>query len=196
MWYYFCMKFNKDTFEIIFFARAGQGAKTAAEILAQAAMQEGKYIQAFPYYGPERSGAPTKAYVRISTRPIRIHEPITDPDLVVVLDETLLSSQDVSKNLDRNESLIINTKKSGAEIKNLIKDFQGTVNAIDAMSVAINKTGQPSINSVILGNIIKVSEVAKLESVEEEFRKIFEQKIGKELTDKNIQAIQAGYDSL
>ncbi len=190
------MKFNKETFEMIFFARAGQGAKTAAEIIAQAAMSEGKYIQAFPYYGPERSGAPTKAYVRISDKPIRIHEPITDPDLVVVLDETLLASQNVGNNLDKNESLIIATNKGPEEIRNLIKNFEGKINPVDALGIALKTTGQPSINSVIMGKIIKVSEVTRLESVIGEFRKIFERKIGKELTEKNIQAIQAGYDSL
>lgn len=190
------MKFNKDTFEIIFFARAGQGAKSAAEILAQAAMNEGKYIQAFPYYGPERSGAPTKAYVRISDKSIRIHEPITDPDLVVVLDDTLFSSQNVASNLDKNESLIVATNKGREEIKNLVKNFEGKINTIDALGMALKITGQPSINSVILGKIIQVSEVVKLESVISEFKEIFEKKIGKELTDKNVKAIEAGYDSI
>lgn len=190
------MKFNKDTFEIIFFARAGQGAKTAAEIIAQAAMHEGKYIQAFPYYGPERSGAPTKAYVRISDKPIRTHEPITDPDLVVVLDETLLSSQDVANNLDRDESLIINTNKNGIEIRNEINKFKGAIHAIDALGIALKVTGAPAINSVILGKLVKISEVVKLDSILSEFRELFTKKIGKELTEKNIQAIQAGYDSL
>jgi pyruvate ferredoxin oxidoreductase gamma subunit len=190
------MKFNKDTFEIIFFARAGQGAKTAAEILAQAAMSEGKNIQAFPYYGPERSGAPTKAYVRISSESIRQHEPIVDPDVVLVLDETLLASQDVAKNLDQNESLIINTKKSIEEVRSEIKDFQGTINPIDALGMAMQITGAPAINSVILGKLVKVAEIVKLESVIAEFRKIFEVKIGKEATDKNIKAIEAGYDAI
>lgn len=190
------MKFNKETFEIIFFARAGQGAKTAAEIIAQAAMREGKYIQAFPYYGPERSGAPTRAYVRVSDKPIRIHEPIVDPDVVIVIDETLLASQDVSKNLDRDESLIINTKKSPEEVRNDIKDFKGAINTIDALGIALKITGQPSINSVILGKLIKVTEIVKLESVISQFRKIFEPKIGKEMTEKNVRAIEGGYDSL
>ncbi len=190
------MKFNKNTFEIIFFARAGQGAKTAAEVIVQAAMNEGKYIQAFPYYGPERSGAPTKAYVRISDKPIRIHEPITDPDLVVVLDETLLSSQDVANNLNKNESLIIATNKGTEEIRNLVKNFEGKINPVDALGIALKITGQPSVNSVILGKIIQVSEVVKLESVVNEFKKIFEQKIGRELTDKNVRAIEKGYDAM
>lgn len=190
------MKFNKDTFEIIFFARAGQGAKTAAEILAQGAMREGKYIQAFPFFGPERSGAPTKAYVRISDKPIRMHEPVVDPDAVIVLDETLLASQDVAKNLDREESLIINTKKSVEEVRQEIKNFQGAIHPIDALNLALKITGQPSINSVILGKLIQVTEAVKLESVIGEFIKLFGQKIGKELTGKNVKAIESGYDSL
>lgn len=190
------MKFNKDTFEIIFFARAGQGAKTAAEIVAQAAMQEGKYIQAFPYYGPERSGAPTRAYVRISNNPIRQHEPIIDPDAVVILDETLLASQDVAKNLDRNESLVINSRRSAEEIKKDIPNFQGIVYAIDALDMALKITGSPAINSVILGKLVKVTEIVKLESIISEFREIFIKKIGKELAEKNIKAIQEGYDAI
>ena len=190
------MKYHKDIIEIIFYARAGQGAKTAAEIIAQAATSEGKYIQAFPYYGPERSGAPTKAYVRISENPIRTHEPITDPDLVVVLDETLLSSQEVTTNLDKNEALIIATDKAAEEIRSLVKNFEGKIYPVDALSMALKITGQPNLNSVILGKIIKISEITGLDSVTGEFRKIFEQKIGKEPTDKNILAIQAGYDSL
>jgi pyruvate ferredoxin oxidoreductase gamma subunit len=190
------MKFNKDAFEIIFFARAGQGAKTAAEIIAQSAVREGKFVQAFPFFGPERSGAPTRAYVRVSDEPIRQHEPVTDPDLVVVLDETLLSSQDVSKNLDRDESLIINTKKSPEEVRKEVNHFTGAIHSLDALSMALQITGQPSINSVILGKLIKVSEIVKLESLIEEFRKLFEKKLGKELTDKNIQAIQEGYDAI
>jgi pyruvate ferredoxin oxidoreductase gamma subunit len=190
------MKFNKDTFEIIFFARAGQGAKTAAEIVAQAALKESKFVQAFPYFGPERSGAPTKAYVRISNDPIRQHEPVTDPDLVVVLDETLLASQDVSKNLDHNESLIINTKRSREEIRKELSHFQGSVHAIDALSIALDITGAPAVNSVILGKLVNVSEAVKLESVISEFKKLFEKKIGKELTEKNVRAIEEGYDAI
>ncbi len=190
------MKFNKSTFEIIFFARAGQGAKTAAELLAQAAVRESKFVQAFPYYGPERSGAPTKAYVRISTEPIRQHEPVTDPDLVVVLDETLLASQDVSKNLDRDETLIINTKKTASEIRKKVSHFQGVIIPIDALDIALKFVGSPAINSVILGKLVGVSEIVKLESIILEFRKLFTKKIGKEATEKNVQAIQEGYDNI
>ena len=190
------MKLNKDIFEIIFFARAGQGAKTAAEVIAQAAVSEGKHTQAFPYFGPERSGAPTKAYVRISDRPIRIHEPIVDPDAVVVLDETLLKSEDVAKNLSRDESFIINTARTEQEIAGEVKNFKGKIHAIDAAGIAMEIIGQPRPNSVILGKLIQVTEAVELESVVEEFRKIFALKIGSDLTERNALAIRKGYNSL
>jgi len=97
------MKLNKDTFEVIFFARGGQGAKTASELVAHAAVAEGKYVKAFPFYGPERSGAPTRMFLRVSEKEIRTQEPVEDPDVVVVMDDTLLGVQDVTKNLDKHE---------------------------------------------------------------------------------------------
>jgi len=190
------MKLNKDIFEIIFFARAGQGAKTIAEIIAQAAVSEGKYVQAFPYFGPERSGAPTKAYVRISEKSIRVHEPIVDPDAVVVLDETLLKSEDTAKNLDRDESFIINTAKTEKEIAEKVENFKGKIHAIDAVGIARETIGQPRPNSVILGKLIQVTEVVNLESAIEEFRKIFLLKIGSDLAEKNVLAIKRGYNGL
>ncbi len=190
------MKFDKDAFEVIFFARAGQGAKTAAEIVVQAAAREGKHVQAFPYFGPERSGAPTKSYIRVSDKPIRIHEPVIDPDAVVVLDDTLLDSVDVTSNLDRNEWLIINTSKDIGEIKKFFPDFSGKAYLIDANKISLDIIGQPRPNSVILGKLIQVSGVAKLESIKSEFRELFTPKIGKEITEKNIMAVEAGCDAI
>lgn len=189
------MKYHKEIFEIIFHARGGQGAKTAAEIIAQAAVHEGKYVQAFPNFGPERSGAPTKTYLKISNEPIRNHEPVTDPDIVLVLDETLLDGTIVTTNLDTNESLIINTKKSAHEIAEKI-NFKGKIHPVDANGISMEIIGQPRPNTVILGKFVKITEIVKLDSVVLEFRKIFEEKIGKEATDKNVQAIERAYDSI
>ena len=186
------MKQNKQIFEIIFHARGGQGAKTAAEILAQAALDEGKFVQSFPSFGPERSGAPTKTYLRISDKEIRTHEPVVDPDMVVVLDDTLLDGVVVTDNLDASESLIINTKKTAMEISEKIK-FEGKVYPTDANGISMEVIGQPRPNTVILGKIVKILEIVKLESVILEFRKIFEDKIGKEATDKNVAAIEKAY---
>lgn len=194
------MKYYKEIFEVIFFARGGQGAKTAAEILAQSAVREGKYVQAFPNFGPERSGAPTRTYLRISQKPILTHEPIVDPDVVVVLDDTLLNSQDVSKNLEKNEALIINTKMSENNIQKSIaekgKFFEGKIYPINADGISLEIVGQPRPNTVILGKFVQVTEMVKLESVIAEFKEIFEKKIGKIITQKNVSAIEKAYDSI
>ena len=194
------MKYHKDILEVIFHARGGQGAKSAAEILAQAATEEGKFVQAFPSFGPERSGAPTKTYLRISNNLIRTHEPVIDPDVVVVLDDTLLSSQNVSANLDKNEALIINTELKEHEVREEISKlgarFTGKIYPVDASGISLEMIGQPRPNTVILGKFVKVTEAVNLESVTREFRRIFEEKIGKEVCDKNIMAIEKAYDSI
>ncbi|MEK7598765.1 MAG: 2-oxoacid:acceptor oxidoreductase family protein [Patescibacteria group bacterium] len=190
------MKQQKEIFEIILFGRGGQGAKVASEIITQAAVKEGKFVQSFPNFGPERSGAPTKTFVRISNKPIRNHEPVVDPDAVLVLDETLIGDQDVSKNLDKYGSLIINSAKHREELAGFFPKFEGKIYPIDATGLSLKIIGQPRPNTAILGHFIKITEVVKLESLTEEFRKIFEKKIGKEETDKNILAIEKAYDAI
>jgi pyruvate ferredoxin oxidoreductase gamma subunit len=190
------MKFNKQTFEVIFFARGGQGAKTASELVAHAAVEEGSYVKAFPFYGPERSGAPTKMFLRVSEQEIRTQEPVEDPDVVVVMDDTLLGVQDVTKNLDKNESLIINTKKSLEAIRKLVPKFEGKIYALDATGIALETTGTPNPNMVLVGKLIGLSEVVSLEAAAKIFRGVFIEKIGKDLTEKNILAMEKGHDSL
>lgn len=190
------MKFNKSTFEVIFFARGGQGAKTASELVAHAAVAEGKYVKAFPFYGPERSGAPTRMFLRVSEDQIRTQEPVDDPDVVVVMDDTLIEIEDVTKKLDKNESLIINTKKSLEELRRALPKFEGKIYALDATGIALEKTGNPNPNTVLVGKLISLSEVVSFESVAEIFRGVFTEKIGKDLTEKNIRAMEAGFDEL
>jgi len=194
------MKYHKDLTEIIFFGRGGQGAKSASEIVAQAAVREGKFVQAFPQFGPERSGAPTKTFVRVSQKPIRTHETVVDPDMVVVLDETILDSENVTKNLDRDEFLIINSKSDEGELRKKLyakgMTYKGKIYPVDANGISMEIVGQARPNTVILGKLIKVTEIAKLESVILEFREIFEDKIGKEATDKNVKAIEKAYDAI
>ncbi len=190
------MNFSNNIFKIVFFARAGQGAKSIAEVLAQSAMAEGKFVQAFSFYGPQRSGAPTKTYVKISDKPIRNHEPIVDPDVAVVLDDTLIKSENVANNLDDDESLIINTIKTEKVIRKEIHDFKGNIKTIDANMIAMDIIGRNYTNGIILGKLIQVIEIVKLETAVEQFKRIFEKKIGETLTKKNILAIEKGYDSL
>jgi pyruvate ferredoxin oxidoreductase gamma subunit len=190
------MKLNKNTFEIIFFARGGQGAKTASELIAHAAVREGKFVKAFPFFGPERSGAPTKMFLRVSENEIRTQEPVTDPDVVVVLDETVMDSQDVAKNLDKHEILIVNSTNEKEEIRKRVPHFEGSIHGVDGNGISAEIIGKPNPNMVLIGHLIKVTEIVSLESAAEIFREVFTEKIGKDLTEKNIKAMEAGYDSL
>lgn len=189
------MKIGKKIFEIIFHARGGQGAKTAAELLAQAALKEGKFIQAFPDFGPERTGAPMKTFVRISEEPILTHEPVVDPDVVVILDETLLGVIDATKNLDEQESMIVNTVSDREAVAEKTK-YVGNIYPIDATGLSLDVIGEPRPNTAILGKLLKVTEIVKLEDMVEVFREKYIAKIGAEKTEKNILAIEKAYDSL
>lgn len=183
----------KKIFEIIIHGRGGQGAKTASEMIAQAALKDGKFVQAFPEFGPERSGAPVKTFARISNEPIRTREPIVKADCVIVLDETLLETTDVAQNLEEDGFLIINTKKEKKEIEEKV-DFGGRVICFDASGMAIEIIGENRPNTVILGKFVFVTEIVKLDSLLEAFREKYLEKIGKEKTKKNTEAISAAYD--
>ena len=124
--------------EIRWHGRGGQGAKTAALLLADVAFQAGKHVQGFPEYGPERMGAPITAYDRISDNEIRVHSNIYDPDFVAVVDDTLLHSVDVTEGLKADGGILINTRKPKEEIIPLLKGYPGKVYIIDAHKVSMD----------------------------------------------------------
>ena len=192
------MKFDNDITNIVFLARGGQGAKTATEILAEAGVLEEKFVKAFPEFGPERSGAPIKTYLRLSQKEIRTAEPITKPDIVIVLDETVLESGKIVDSIDfSNESVvIINSRKNKNEVGSLIPKFKGKIYLIDASGISMSIIGKPTPNVAILGYLIKITEIVKVSDVIKVFENIFTKKIGKELTQKNILAIEKSYDSI
>ncbi len=183
---------NKNKYEIIIHGRGGQGIKTTAEILAQAALIEGKNIQAFPEFGPERSGAPVKAFVIISEKRIFTHQPIKGPDCVLVLDEGILNFVEIAENLTEGEPVIINSKKSKLEIRDKIKT-KANIITVDASRISQEIIGQNRPNTVILGKFAFVTEMLKLENITSAFRNKYQEKIGKELTEKNIKAIEEAY---
>ena len=125
---------SKET-EIRWHGRGGQGAKTAALLLADVCFKTGAYVQGFPEYGPERMGAPITAYNRISDKEIRVHSNIYDPDLVVVVDETLLEAVDVTAGLKEEGAIIVNTDKMPDEIRPLLRGYAGRVYTVDARSI-------------------------------------------------------------
>lgn len=182
----------KEMLEIVFHGRGGQGAKSAAQMLAEAAAEQGKYIQAFPEFGPERRGAPVKAYARISNNPIKIHGPITNPDVAIVLDESLLYSVDVAAGLEKG-ILIVNSSKKPEDIRKKIK-FRGKIFTANASQIAIDLIGKDITNTPMLGALIKATEIVPLEAIIKRVEETFLKKIGEKATKANVDMIKRAYE--
>ena len=178
--------------EIRWHGRGGQGAKTASLLLADAAFNTGKYIQGFPEYGPERMGAPITAYNRISSTPITIHSNIYEPDYVVVVDDTLLESVDVTAGLKENGAIVINTTKSEEYLKKNLKAYQGDIYTIDARKISEEALGRYFPNTPMLAAIVKVSKVMTDEALLEDMKSSFKHKFAKkpEVIDGNMKALE------
>ncbi|MDR1571214.1 MAG: 2-oxoacid:acceptor oxidoreductase family protein [Clostridiales Family XIII bacterium] len=143
--------------EIRWHGRGGQGAKTAALLLADAAFETGMYVQGFPEYGPERMGAPITAYNRLDDQPIRIHSNIYEPDIVVVVDQTLVGPVDVTSGLKKGGAVIVNTDLSPAEVRGMFKGCTGAIHAIDARDISLRSMGRNLPNTPLLAAVVKVA---------------------------------------
>ena len=182
----------KDLIEIRWHGRGGQGAKTASLLLADAAFNTGKYIQGFPEYGPERMGAPITAYSRIGNTPIRIHSNIYEPDYVVVVDDSLLEAVDVTAGLKPDGAIVINTTKSGNELKPLLNGYTGDVYTIDARKISLETLGKYFPNTPMLAAIVKVSGVIEEKDFLADMEGSFKHKFAKkpEVIDGNMKALE------
>ena len=182
----------KDLIEIRWHGRGGQGAKTASLLLADAAFNTGKYIQGFPEYGPERMGAPITAYNRISNTPIRIHSNIYEPDYVVVVDDSLLEAVDVTAGLKPDGAIVINTTKSGEELKPLLNGYTGDVYTVDARKISLETLGKYFPNTPMLAAIVKVSGVIDEKDFLADMEGSFKHKFAKkpEVIDGNMKALE------
>ena len=178
--------------EIRWHGRGGQGAKTAALLLADAAFNTGMYIQGFPEYGPERMGAPITAYNRVSDERITIHSNIYEPDYVVVVDETLISSVNVTSGLKDSGAIIINTDKKPEEVKKHLKGYNGKVCTIDARRISEETLGKNFPNTPMLGAVVKVSGVMDTKKFLEDMRGSLAHKFATkpEVIDGNIKALE------
>lgn len=181
-----------DLIEIRWHGRGGQGAKTASLLLADAAFNTGKYIQGFPEYGPERMGAPITAYNRISNNPITVHSNIYEPDYVVVVDDTLLESVDVTAGLKETGAIVINTTKSPEYIKSMLKGYSGGVYAIDARKISMETLGKYFPNTPMLAAIVKVTGIMNDEDFIKDMEGSFKHKFAKkpEVIDGNMKALK------
>ena len=184
--------------EIRWHGRGGQGAKTASLLLADAAFNTGKYIQGFPEYGPERMGAPITAYNRISNKPITIHSNIYEPDYVVVVDDTLLESVDVTAGLKATGAIVINTTKEAEEIKKHLKGYEGKIYKIDARKISEEALGKNFPNTPMLASIVKVSKVMTDEELLNDMKESFKHKFAKkpEVIEGNMKALEMALQSV
>ena len=182
----------KDLIEIRWHGRGGQGAKTACLLLADAAFNTGKYIQGFPEYGPERMGAPITAYNRISNSPITIHSAIYEPNYVVVVDDTLLDTVDVTAGLKEDGAIVINTTNDAETLKKKLNGYKGGIYTIDARSISIDALGKYFPNTPMLAAIVKVSGVIPEDQFLADMEGSFKHKFAKkpEVIDGNMKALE------
>jgi len=174
--------------EIRFHGRGGQGAWTASLLLAQAGLIEGKYIQSFPAFGPERSGAPLTAFTRISEDPIHLHSSIYEPDVVVVLDPTLMGPS-VFEGLTQDTKIVVNTDKSQEKMRAVLGVQQGELYVLDATSLALKILGRPITNTAMLGAVVRTTEIVALDSILWAVGKRFTGRIG----ELNLKLIKTAY---
>ncbi|MHC1579485.1 MAG: pyruvate ferredoxin oxidoreductase subunit gamma [Candidatus Alkanophagales archaeon] len=174
--------------EVRIHGRGGQGGVTLAELVAHAAIDEGKYAQSMPSFGPERRGAPVLAFLRVSDRPIRVRTEIKEPDVVVVLDPTLLDIMRPTEDLKDGGIAVINTKKSAEEIKE--KCEVDRLALVDATGIAKEILGRDIVNTTMIGALLRATGIVRLESLEKPVKERF----GDDLAEKNLRAMREAYE--
>jgi len=184
--------------EIRWHARGGQGAKTASSLLAESAMSAGKFIQGFPEYGPERMGAPILAYNRIGDEPITIHSNVENPDVVMVLDPSLIGPVDVTEGLKDDGVIIVNTPMAPEEIKAKLGGDGFRVATLDASKISMECIGRDIPNTPMMGALLKVVDILPFEYFIERVREDLSKKFaGREkIVEGNIEAIRRAYQEV
>jgi pyruvate ferredoxin oxidoreductase gamma subunit len=176
--------------EVRWHGRGGQGAVTSVELLAVAAISAGKYAQGFPSFGPERRGAPVTAFTRIDDKKINVRSGIYEPDVVLVLDSSLIGLVNVTDGLKPGGKLIVNTAKSPDEIRKDL-NFNGTVATVDGTGIARKEMGVPIANTTMIGALLKVTGVMELDAMKESV----EHRFGR-IAQKNLNAMKLAYDEI
>jgi len=181
----------RKMFEFRWHGRGGQGAWTASELLARTALYEGKYIQSFPEFGPERMGAPMCAFTRISPEPIRIHCAVYDPDVVIILDNTLMKTVPVTAGINQpDDVIIINSPEKPSIIREELKINTGQIWTVPATELALKILGSPITNTALLGAVARATNIVTLDALE----KTIHQRFTEELAEKNFAVIKQAYE--
>jgi len=183
--------------EIRWHGRGGQGTVTAAKVLADACISGGRYVQAFPEYGPERAGAPLRAYNRIGDRELRLHCPVVHPQVISVVDSTLLDAINVAEGATDDAVFIVNTTMDPSVVRKKLKaGGSQRVYTVDATKIAIDEFGRALPNSPMLGAVARVTGLVSLEALLEDVRKSFGKKFAQKIIDGNIKAVTRGFEEV
>lgn len=182
--------------EIRWHGRGGQGAVTAAKLVAEAALRQDQYFQASPEYGPERMGAPIQAFTRISPEPIDIFCGVTNPGIVVVLDATLLSTVDVTDGMPADGVLLVNTADDPAKVREQTGFESGKVATVDATQIALDTIGKAIPNTPMLGALLKATGLMEIDGVLEHVRASFGKKFAQEIIEGNVDAVKRAYEEV
>ncbi|MDO8445627.1 MAG: 2-oxoacid:acceptor oxidoreductase family protein [Deltaproteobacteria bacterium] len=182
--------------EVRWHGRGGQGAVTAAKVLAEVAMKTGKNVQAFPEYGPERTGAPLRAYNRISDSVLRLHSGVTNPSVIVVIDPSLLEAVDVTEGATQDAVFVINTNHCPADIKKMLKLEKHKVFTVNASQIALDTIGRPIPNTPMLGALAKATGIITLEGLLDDVKKSFGKKFSEQMINSNLEAVKRAYQEV
>jgi len=189
--------FMEDFYELEFIGRGGQGAKTAAELVAKIVLSKGKFVQCFPDYGPERKGAPVRAFTRIADEEIRGCSSEANPNVIILIDPTLLSLNGTLFNIKDGQIILVNSPESPQE---LMKQHNIHANikfySVDATKIALDVLKSNITNSTMLGALSQATKLYTLEEIKEEFNKEFANKLDKENIENNYKVIELAYNQV
>ena len=184
-----------DKIEVRWHGRGGQGTVTACKLFADACLNSGRYVQAFPEYGPERAGAPIRAFNRVGEKELRGHYPVIRPDIVVVVDATLLDSIDVTEGAPDDAAFIVNCCGNSGDIRTRImaRPSQRII-TVDATRISIDTIGRPMPNAPLIGCVARVSGLLTLQAVLDDMRKSFGKKFTQKIIEGNLEATRRGFE--
>jgi 2-oxoacid:acceptor oxidoreductase gamma subunit (pyruvate/2-ketoisovalerate family) len=183
--------FKHMLIEIRWHGRGGQGIVSVSRLLADAALLDKKHVQSFPEFGPERSGAPVRGFTRISDEPISVHSQIYNPNIVVIVDPTLLGTN-VTSGIAENGAIIANSERSPEDLKKTLAADNAKIYSVNARRIALDVLGRPIYNTAMLGALLKVNPITSFESIAKVVRERFPGTLG----EKNVEAVKRAYEEV